>query len=138
MAEVIMRHQAELRGWTTISVGSAGIAAANGEPAAENAMITAREEGLDLRPHASRLLTPELVEWADLILVMSPSHLSGVDRLGGAEKVALVTEFESEESSGQIVDDPYGSDLPAYRRTWERLQFAIESVLARIEPIIAP
>jgi protein-tyrosine phosphatase len=139
MAEAIMRHQVALRGWANLGVGSAGIAAAAGEPAAENAVLITKEEGLDLEAHASRLLTPELVEWADLILVMAPSHLHAVHMLGGTTKAALVTEFEEElEGGGRFVDDPFGADLDAYRRTYRRLETAIAAILPRIEPIVAP
>ncbi len=139
MAEAIMRHRIALRGWASVAVGSAGIAAAAGAPAAENAILVAREDGLDLEAHASRLLTPELVEWADLILTMSPSHLSAVAGLGGAAKMALVTEFEEDmDGRGRFVDDPFGADLDAYRRTYQRLETAIDAVLVRIEPIVAP
>jgi protein-tyrosine-phosphatase len=137
MAEAIMRQQVATRGWANVAVGSAGVAAAAGAPAAENAVLVARDAGLDLEAHASRLLTPALVEWADLILTMSPSHLSAVAGLGGAEKMALVTDFEGE-GGGRFVDDPFGADLEAYRRTYRRLETAIEAVLERIEPIVAP
>lgn len=139
MAEVIMRRRIEDKGWANIAIGSAGIAAGNGEPAAENAVIAAREAGLDLEAHSSRLLTPELVDWADLILVMSPSHLQGVQHLGGESKVTLVTEFDDgPEGRGRPVEDPFGSDLDSYRRTFRRLETAIDAVVSRLEPIVAP
>jgi arsenate reductase (thioredoxin) len=43
------------------------------EPAATihgNVVTVMREEGLDLRPRAPRLLTDELAEWADLVVTM--------------------------------------------------------------------
>ena len=43
------------------------------EPAANihgNVVTVMREEGLDLRPRAPRLLTDELAEWADLVVTM--------------------------------------------------------------------
>jgi protein-tyrosine phosphatase len=139
MAEAIMRSRVVARGWAHVAVGSAGIAAANGVPAAEHAVLVAREEGLDLEAHASRFLTPDLVAWADLVLVMSPAHRHAVEMLGGDAKVALVTAFEEgAEGGGQLVDDPFGADLAAYRRTFRRLEIAIEAVLDRIEPIVAP
>lgn len=139
MAEAIMRHRVAARGWANVAVGSAGIAAASGEPAAANAVMVVRDEGLDLTVHHSRLLTPGLVAWADLILVMSSAHRHAVELLGGETKVALVTEFEEgAEGIGRGVEDPFGADLAAYRRTFQCLETAIEAVLARIEPIVAP
>lgn len=139
MAEAIMRHRVAERGWAHVAVGSAGIAAGHGEPAAENAILAAREQGLDLLAHGSRRLTSELIDWADLILVMSSSHLHAVEMMGGADKVALVTEFEAgEEGAGWPVEDPFGADLMAYRRTYRQLETAIDAVVEKIETIIAP
>lgn len=139
MAEAIMRHRVAERGWAHVAVGSAGIAAAHGVPAAEYAVQIAREAGLDLEAHASRFLTSDLVAWADLVLVMSPAHRHAVGMLGGDSKVALVTDFEEgAERGGRLVDDPFGADLAAYRRTFRRLEIAIGAVLDRIEPIVAP
>jgi protein-tyrosine-phosphatase len=133
-----MLHRVAERGWANVAIGSAGVAAGAGAPAAENAVRIAREAGLDLEAHGSRPLTPALVEWADLILTMSPSHLNAVAGLGGASKMALVTEFEEESAGDRFVEDPFGADLDAYRRTYQRLETAIEAVLERIEPIVAP
>jgi len=136
MAEAILRNEIALRGWRHVRVGSAGIAAATGEPAAENARLVAGEAGLDLSGHAARRLTHELVDWADLILVMSPSHRNAVARLGGGEKTALITEFE--EGEARPVDDPFGGDPGTYRRTFRRLESAISALLERLETIVAP
>lgn len=134
-----MRDRVAARGWANIEVGSAGLAAGIGEPAAENAIAVAREAGLDLGSHGARLLTHDLVDWADLILAMSPSHLHGVQALGGGARAALVTDFDGDPGSrGQPVEDPFGSNLDTYRRTFQRLEAAIESVLDRLEPIVAP
>ncbi len=136
MAEAIARRELERRGWTNVAVASAGTGAAGGQPAAEHALSVAAEHALDLAAHRSRGVDAELVDWADLILVMSPSHLWRIAELGGAEKVALVTEFLQDDSDG--VPDPFGRDETAYRTTFERLQSAIDSVLRRLEPILAP
>jgi len=139
MAEVIMRRKLEERRWENVATGSAGIAAVVGEPAAGNAITVANDEGLNLEGHGARLLTHDLVDWADLILVMSPSHLKGVELMGGGQKTALVTEFEEGAASqGEPVEDPFGASLDAYRRTFRRLEEAISAVLDKIEPIIAP
>src|SRR5690606_21448064 len=71
LAEAIARAALEARGWTHVRVDSAGTAAAWDLPASENAAAVAAEHGLDLSGHRSQPVTPELVRWADLILVMS-------------------------------------------------------------------
>ncbi len=127
------------RGWSHVAVRSAGTAAgAGGQPAPAAAVAVGREAGLDLSAHRSAALTPELVEWADLVLAMSPGHLWSVAELGGAGRVALITEFADDHADGDAVPDPFGGDEAAYRATLIRLQRLIDGVLRRLEPILAP
>jgi len=138
MAMAIGRRAIERRGWSHIAVASAGTAAARGAAAEPLAVEVAAEHGLDLAAHATQPLTRELVEWADLILAMTPAHLEAVTELGGGGKAALLTEFLAGADSGEPIEDPFGGDRAAYRRVFERLEAAIEGVLDRLEPILAP
>lgn len=138
MAEAVARDALARRGWTHVEVRSAGITARGAEPAAEGAVRAAAERGLDLSEHRSQPLTPDLVEWADLILAMSDSHLFGVADLGGGVKSAMVTDFLDGERLGESIPDPYGADDEVYRETLRRLEEAVEGVLRRLEPILAP
>ena len=138
MASAIARHLIERRGWTHVRVESAGVATTAGAAASEGALVAAREHGLDLSAHRSRPLSPELIEWSDLILGMGPSHLVGVAELGGAEKTALVTDFLDDEALGTAIEDPFGGPLEQYRETYQQLEYAIEGLLTRLEPILAP
>lgn len=135
---VIARSEAERRAWKHVAVESAGVAAAPGAPASAGAVQVAAERGLDLSNHTARPLTRELVEWADLVLAMSPSQIIGVSELGGAEKVALVTDFIDGEGRGVPVEDPFGADTEAYRRTFDQLREAVVGVFDRLTPILAP
>ena len=138
MAEAIARHKASQRGWSHVAVQSAGIAAAPGAPAAAHAVAIAAEHGLDLSDHRSQPLTPELVEWADLILAMGPSHLAALGDAGTPEKAAIVTEFSAGEDRGLGVPDPFGGSVEMYRRTFRELERAVEGLMGRIEPILSP
>jgi protein arginine phosphatase len=126
------------RGWHHVSVGSAGTAALNGSPATEHALAVAAENGLDLSTHRSHELSADLLEWADLVLTMTPSQYETVARMGGSAKVALVTDFIEGPGAGEAVHDPFGGDLPMYRRTYAQLEEAADALLARLEPILAP
>lgn len=136
MAEAIARGKAQERGWTHVAVQSAGTAAAAGAPASHNAVLVAAEHGLDLGGHLAQPLTGELVDWADLILAMGPSQRAVVAELGGAGKVALISDFGG--GAGAPIQDPFGGDDDAYRRTFLELERAIDGVLERLEPILAP
>jgi protein-tyrosine-phosphatase len=138
MAAAIARAELAKRGWTHVSVASAGIAATPGQPASEHTMSVLAEHGIETGEHVTTPLTRELVQAADLVLVMTPSHLFSVSELGGTDKVALITDFLTGDEIGGPVEDPFGSDVDAYRRTYEQLTRAIEGVLERLEPILSP
>jgi protein arginine phosphatase len=126
------------RGWHHVRVLSAGTAALNGAPATENALAVAAENRLDLSTHRSRELSTEVLDWADLVLTMTPSQYETVARMGSSAKVALVTDFIDGPGAGEAVHDPFGGDLPIYRRTFVQLEEAAAALLARLEPILAP
>lgn len=138
MAAAIARHAIAERGWRHVDVRSAGAGASHGAPASEYAVSVAAEHGIDLREHRSQVLTPELVDWADMILAMSPSHLHAIDLLGGGARAVLLGEFLSHERPPLPIEDPFGSDRETYGRTFEQLRVAVDAVLDRLEPILAP
>ncbi len=138
LARAIAEERVARRGWTHVRVGSAGTAALPALPASENAVLIARERGLDLTAHRSRALTHDILTWADLVLVMSPSQLLAVAELGGADKAALATDFLEGPAMGTPIEDPFGGDMDAYRRAFEQIHEAVDGVLDKLEPILAP
>ena len=138
MAAALARRAAADRGWSQVEVASAGTGAMPGSPASPEVPTVLEEDNVDLGAHESQELTPELVEWADLILAMSPSHLAAIDRMGGGEKAGLVTDFMEGEDGGRPVVDPIGGDIAIYRATRDQLKQAIDAVLDRLEPILEP
>jgi len=139
MAEAVARAELARRGWKHVQVGSAGTSAEPGVGAAQHAVSVAGRRGIDLAHHASRALDEGLIDWADLILVMSPSHLYAVREMGGEEKVALLGDFAAgEEGSGQAVSDPYGGPERIYDETIAELDRLVADAFDRLEPILHP
>jgi protein-tyrosine-phosphatase len=139
MAEGVAASELARRGWTHVAVASAGSSAEPGHPAAEHAVAAAARRGVDLRSHRSRPLTRDLVEWADLVLAMSPSHLDPVARLGGAERTSLLGDFAAGTRGGwHAVPDPFGGDEATYEQTIEALESLIGHALDRLAPILQP
>jgi protein arginine phosphatase len=139
LAAVLAREELQRRGWAHVQADSAGVAAREGEPASEAAVTVAGKRGLGLETHRSRALTSEHVDWADLVLVMSPSHLVVVDRLGGSDKVSLRGDFAAGgEGEGASVSDPYGGDTAAYEATLEEIRALVSGSLDRLAPILHP
>jgi protein-tyrosine-phosphatase len=139
MAEALAREELFRRGWQHVQVASAGVAADPGSAAASPAMAVMRRRGSDLSTHVSRMLTPALVEWADLILAMSPSHLGAVAQQGGASRMALLDDFASgEEGSARGVSDPFGGSEQEYEATLRELDTLVRRSLDRLAPILRP
>jgi protein-tyrosine phosphatase len=76
MAEALLRDRAHLRG-LTVEVRSAGVSTIDGLPLSANAGETLRTRNVQ-HTGASRAVTAESVEWADLILAMTTSHKRGL------------------------------------------------------------
>lgn len=131
LAEATLRRVAGDGGRGDIEVSSAGTHAWSGSPASDGAVLVGMERGLDLTGHRSRLLTREIVEANDLILVMSPSHLARVKELSSDANVHLLAGFASGGES-KAVQDPFGGDLAAYRETADDLERELAGMLERI------
>ncbi len=119
MAEVMMRNLA-----TEWVVESAGVAAADGEPAADNAIAALAEMGLDLSGHRARRLTLEMVLHADTILAMERRHLERILEMDPSAAPRARTLAESD------IADPFGGSIEAYRRARDQIQQAITANLA--------
>jgi protein-tyrosine-phosphatase len=73
MAEALLRHRLEERG-VDAHVHSAGLRLV-GEPASAHGVDVLADRGLDLSSHRSRIVAPEQLEDADLVLAMAREHL---------------------------------------------------------------
>ncbi len=138
MAAVIARRAVAELGWQGFEVRSAGVAAFDGDRASGGALRAAAGNGLDLSEHSATLLTPELTEWADLILVMSPSHLVRIVELGRGENAALITSFAEgrEEDGTASVPDPIGGPDERYLEIFEFLERLIARAFRRLDPVV--
>ncbi|MES2521127.1 MAG: low molecular weight protein arginine phosphatase [Gemmatimonadota bacterium] len=132
LAEVIARRLIEERGLTGVTVASAGTSAWPDAPASDGALLIAMEAGLDLGDHRARVLSPDLVANADVVLAMGPHHLDRAEALGGTGKSWMLTAYASDGAVARPVSDPFGGDLSVYRATFEELTHEIGAVLDRV------
>jgi len=132
MAEAIGRKLAAERGLDDVTISSAGTSAWEGAPASDGALLVALEHGLDLNTHRARVLSRELVEGADLVLVMGPHHLERTQVLGGESRSHLLTAYATRGTDDAAVADPFGGDLESYRTTFDALEASISKALERM------
>jgi protein-tyrosine phosphatase len=108
-------------------VESAGLAAAEGLPAADEAVAVAARLGADLSRHESHLLTPEQAVQADYLLGMTMSHVRALTDYFPVQPRLLSPE-------GDDVDDPIGLPLPAYEACARQMTAYIDRLVAELVP----
>jgi protein-tyrosine phosphatase len=105
VAEACFRDEVEKRkrgdDWESFS---AGTWASDGAPAMKDAIQRAKQYGLDIREHRSRLITNDMLESADLVLVMESGQKEAlqVEFPFQREKILLL----SEATEGELYDIP--------------------------------
>lgn len=101
MAEGYLKHKNK----ENITVKSAGIYA-DGSTVSKNSADVMREIGIDISSYCSVPLTKDLLDKADKIYCMSPSHLQILSTVADSGKLFLL---------GNGISDPFGQDKSVYR-----------------------
>lgn len=130
MAEGICKDLLAREGVGDITVASAGIYALTGAPASPEAVEALAEWGIDLSGHQARLLTPEMVREADLVLTMTARHKTAVLEMVPEAKDKVFTLSEYAGFAGDI-PDPIGKPLFFYRQYAEEIRRLCQVALAR-------
>lgn len=120
MAEGALRMLLSKERPDKFEVISAGTAAATGFPATIYAIEAVKIWDVDISKHQSQPLTPVLIDRANLILAMMPSHLQEVLRMrpGAKNKTYLFKRFPDPSPNGEGVADPIGQALETYNETF--------------------
>ncbi len=116
----------------TVTIGSAGIMASEGHPAADAAVLNADEFGLDMETHRARQLSEELLDDADLVLVMDRSHEKMILTFWPhhREKVSYMTEFDPKgKGKKKDVTDPYGESDRVYRKCFQLIERCVDGLV---------
>jgi protein-tyrosine-phosphatase len=134
LAEVIAQRHLEEAGIDDVEVSSAGTFASDGSCASSGSLEVARENGLDLEGFTSRTLDAEILDRADLVLVMEPGHRSGVLGLSPTAdtKTFLLGELAGQSGPGASVADPFGGTQDSYRRTFRRIHDLVRDAFPKI------
>ena len=130
LAEGFLKKLLERNSLRRIEIGSAGLTAFPGSPASFQALRVARENSLSLEKHQARLVTPELIDQADLIVVMEPGHRRQLLDLHpqAAGKILLLRHFARYGSRERGIPDPYGLNLEVYRFCFEDIKECVKSL----------
>lgn len=135
MAEVLLRHRLEQEGLTDWQVGSAGTWAVDGRVASRYAVQVMDEQGLDLAPHRSRVVSRRIIEEADVVLAMTHDHAEAL-RLefpDQAAKICLLSEMKG--GHRYDIGDPYGGPLTEYQTCADELADLINAGFDRMRSL---
>lgn len=112
---------------------SAGTAALEGRPMAPYAVEALDEVGIYQGVHRARRVCAAMVEGAELVLTMSPQHVTALRSLGGnpARGIHTLPEYAIG-AKGKGIPDPYGLTMTAYRNTLRQLYEHVELVVRHL------
>jgi protein-tyrosine-phosphatase/predicted ATP-grasp superfamily ATP-dependent carboligase len=108
---------------------SAGFHQVDGRPADPTMVEVAQSCGIDLGGWRSHTVNEQMVQDADLILVMELAHLERLRREhpAAAAKAFLLGARSAPKSSGAEVPDPYGQPQDVYRRVAGQVTQAVDA-----------
>ena len=115
-------------------VQSAGLNATVGTPAHRWSLAAAREFGLDLSQHRSRLLSLEMLDQADAIFAMD--YRNQVELLcrypALKDKVFMLSAYAGEGYRSIEIRDPFFGDEAETRRCYSILERCVENLMAAV------
>jgi protein-tyrosine phosphatase len=134
MAEGMLKGMLSFELDPMVTVGSAGTHAYDGLKAERFAVRAAKEYGIDIAAHRSRMIDSGMLDQADLILVMEQVHAINIRQLltSDAEKIRMLGEFNNS-SKPLDVDDPYGGSFEEYRTCARRIRRHLTGLLAFLD-----
>ena len=129
MAEGYMKKRLEEENMP-IEVRSAGTLGVDGMPASDNSIKILKKEKIPADDLKSTALTEELINWADLVLVMEPIHKERIisELPDITEKVLFLREF-GDETGNLVIPDPIGRPMAFYRVSFQIIQKSIEGLI---------
>ncbi len=136
-AEVFFRELAAQKKPKGLRARSAGLIALPGNSATYMAQRDAAEYAVDLADHQAQPVSQDLMDWADLILVMEKSHQDSLLNLypETAGKIQLIRHYARYGSRKRGIADPYGLDYEAYRFCFLDIEDAVTGLIESLKSL---
>ncbi|ABR46567.1 protein tyrosine phosphatase [Alkaliphilus metalliredigens QYMF] len=136
MGEALMKELLSKQPHTLgeVTVLSAGVSAASGEPASGQAVEVMNEKGISLGQHRATPISKSLIDEADLVLTMTANHKKVVLEIHpkAKDKVYTLKEYTGTVDSLDI-SDPFGQPVVIYRRSAEEIEGQLKQLLEKLE-----
>jgi protein-tyrosine-phosphatase len=129
MGEYLLRQLAGARG-LDIETKSCGVAAEHYFQVPEGVLRALSEQGINEVAHSPKLVTRELLDWADLVLVMAQCHREEVlDRFPEFRKKVQVFKTYAGRPGPADVPDPIGGPDTGYAACAAEIRAALQAWL---------
>ncbi|MCX2981314.1 hypothetical protein EYC98_10605 [Halieaceae bacterium IMCC14734] len=115
------------------SVASAGFHEAEGRPADPQMQKASRLKGIDLGPSASSILDRDMLQGADVVLVMEVSHIKQIEQQypDQCHKVFLLGLMKQQAGADNCeIADPYGKVSKAYENCFNEISDSIGNIVS--------
>ncbi len=136
MAEMLLKYYLENEVKAgNLEVSSAGLDALEGSDATYEVKQLLAEEGVGTFTHKARCLTSEMVDSADLILVMTGNHAKILkeEYPQAQNKIKLLKRFAGVTDGDYDITDPYGGNLQVYRNSLQEIKSSVWKLISKLE-----
>ncbi len=131
MAEALLRHTLSSQSASKpFQIRSAGIGALLGNPADNHAQKLMAHRGLDISNHRATQLNRDLVQWADLILVMETDHQHYIESLFPTVRGKIYRLGEWDDFD---IEDPYQLGIDAFRKTLSDIERGVAAWRSKLK-----
>jgi protein-tyrosine phosphatase len=99
-----------------------------------HAVEAALTRGLDTSEHRSRLVTPALLEEADLVVVMDAPQSRRVRRIPtrGSTPIVILGDLDPDPIPRRAIKDPWGRGHEVFESVFDRIDRCIEELSANL------
>lgn len=105
-----------------------------GRPSPEEALHVAQRRGVDLTSHRSVVMTEEMLQSADLIIVMEPAQRRALlQRFWGQTPIVVLGDLDPMPIGKRAIRDPFGAAEEVFDESYERIDRCIDSLLAAMQ-----
>ena len=107
---------------------SAGIHAADSDPASSESVQVMQESQIDLSLHLSRCVTEEMLEKSDYVYALTTGHLNVLQN----SRPDLAEKFRMLHPDGRSVSDPIGYGINHYRECAKEIEDCVTTIVASL------
>ena len=117
MAEALMKKK-----YPCTEASSCGLRAFPGDSATWESIETMKSYGIDLSTHRARTFSRYMTDEYDIFAVMTSQHYEALSEVVPKEKIVIL---------GEGIPDPYGMGAEAYKICADKIDKAIDALMAR-------